>query len=148
VLLLSVRSCWWSVTNASGGKGRPGDRVGVSYTFQLHGVGGEHGSITIFAPKQWWRRWLLYVAMHLWRLAAKNDGEPSLILPAERRPKARTRPTGPTLSMMLADPNRYPACVHPGCGLPDLLHGAPDTSRITSSDHWFRAPTDSTGVAE
>lgn len=29
------------------------------------------------------------------------------------------------------------ACVHPGCGMPERLHGAPDGSRPTHSSHWY-----------
>jgi NTP pyrophosphatase (non-canonical NTP hydrolase) len=33
-------------------------------------------------------------------------------------------------------------CTYGGCGLPDRLHGAPDQSRVTHSDHWYCASSE------
>lgn len=38
-------------------------------TFSIHGPRGEEGSVTVPAPKRFYRRWAMWVAVWLWTWA-------------------------------------------------------------------------------
>lgn len=46
-------------------------RVYDGITFSIHGAGGEVGSVTVAAPRRFYRRWAMGVAAWLWQWAAR-----------------------------------------------------------------------------